>query len=282
MNKQAKKPTWKHVALIGTFHGHVLIHPLYVELLIHSELDFRVGNYVLDIAVDNIVLDVKIYIADDFGDAKASQKALVPATSMCILYSAVLCMMIMGCTHHTYHDLTPVMTNFPLVNRSAVHLGLSMRIVMAAKRFRSYVLHGRSIPSWERLMGISLPLTTDVDTMLWTMVSLSSACSLYGSDQVTRQSNTLPNSHTHTFCQSLTSPPRQGGSMPSMISASLSFLLSKHVAYPPLIQWVLVLWLYCSSNRAKQQSHIAMEWLCCVAASPLTYPSHDSGWNSKG
>lgn len=46
--------------------------------------------------------------------------------------------------HHqeTHHDLTPVMTSLPLVNRRAVHLGLSMRMVMAANRFRSYVLQG--------------------------------------------------------------------------------------------------------------------------------------------
>lgn len=35
-------------------------------------------------------------------------------------------------SRHSYHDLTPVMTSFPLVNRRAVHRGLSMRIVMAA------------------------------------------------------------------------------------------------------------------------------------------------------
>jgi hypothetical protein len=35
-------------------------------------------------------------------------------------------------SRHSYHDRTPVITSFPLVKSSAVHLGLLMRMVMAA------------------------------------------------------------------------------------------------------------------------------------------------------
>lgn len=41
-----------------------------------------------------------------------------------------------------YHDLTPVTTSFPDVNKSAVHCGSDNRIVAAANLRLSYDVHG--------------------------------------------------------------------------------------------------------------------------------------------
>eukprot|EP00961_Rhodomonas_salina_P109820 1477962-Rhodomonas_salina.1 len=39
---------------------------------------------------------------------------------------------------HAYIDTLPVTTSFPELNSSPVHVGLSMRIVIAANSLRSY------------------------------------------------------------------------------------------------------------------------------------------------
>lgn len=60
-------------------------------------------------------------------------------------------------TYGTYHDFPPVITNFPLVKRRAVHLGLSIRMVIAANLLRLYELQGRYMDSWWRFKGILVP-----------------------------------------------------------------------------------------------------------------------------
>lgn len=147
--------TWKHVLLVGAFHGHVFIHLLDVEKLVFSQWNFRVGDNVLHVAVDYVVLDVDKEVAHDACDAYGREEALVPDLQssyfVCLNQQASIAQ------RQIYQLLTPVMTSLPLVKSSAVHLlsnnqynnecsrlqtrfkylGLSMRMVMAANRRRS-------------------------------------------------------------------------------------------------------------------------------------------------
>lgn len=120
------------------------------------------GHNVLHVAVYYVVPRMQEYPAYDPRYAQAREKALVPGMWVWVCVGAhrqlidtqrermlghvYACQIGLSASstrslethmHHTHQDLTPVMTSFPLVNNRAVHLGLSIRMVIAAKRFRS-------------------------------------------------------------------------------------------------------------------------------------------------
>jgi len=62
-----------------------------------------------------------------------------------------------------------------LVNRSAVQVGLVTRIVIAAKRLRSYKLFGRHRDTCSRSIGIVEESISQVPTRLWMVVNGASS-----------------------------------------------------------------------------------------------------------
>ena len=70
-------------------------------------------------------------------------------------------------TMHALNDVEPVITSFPDPNSRQVQCGFARRIVIAAKRLRSYVVNGKRSASRCRLMLGCVVKICDVDTMLW-------------------------------------------------------------------------------------------------------------------